>query len=178
MFSSIVRSESTNCKQNNKGKDKHIYRLSVCSWSTLFVVSVWKQRGNSKVPSTSNGKLINVIWGNCSKTDAMWSGASGTNGVDRTWSNTNEHNLDAKARANRTCKRWAATVVKQWLWRSQDGLLVTPETLLSILFSEVHSVDHCARGNWWKRLHRDIGYPHSEICGQNYVRKNVKTSVV
>ncbi len=43
-------------------------------------------------------------------------------------------------------KQRGATVNEQELWRSQEGLLVAPVTLLSILISEVHSVDHCARG--------------------------------
>lgn len=45
-----------------------------------------------------------------------------------------------------------ATVDEKGLLRSHKGLLVAPVLLLTILMSEIHNVDHCARGEVMRKI--------------------------
>lgn len=93
---------------------------------------------------------------------------------------TSEHTLWQKR---------GATKDEKGLWRNHEGLLVAPVALLTLLISEVHSVDHCARGEVVKKI-KQQGYwsPYMqsmvdellglcEICAQNNVRKGIQTGV-
>ena len=50
-----------------------------------------------------------------------------------------------------------ATKDERGLWQSHEGLLVAPVALLTMLISEAHSVDHCAKGEVI-RIIRQQGY--------------------
>ncbi|XP_024116725.1 uncharacterized protein LOC112138399, partial [Oryzias melastigma] len=45
-----------------------------------------------------------------------------------------------------------ASADKEGLWRSHEGLLMAPVTLLTVLVSEAHNPDHCARKEVIKRI--------------------------
>ncbi|XP_059827358.1 uncharacterized protein K02A2.6-like, partial [Hypanus sabinus] len=75
------------------------------------------------------------------------------------------------------------------LWSTQDGLLVAPTPLLTILISEAHGMDHCARGEVIKKIKKDgfwspylqasVAFVLSqcEVCAQNNVRKGITTPI-
>ncbi|XP_054648258.1 uncharacterized protein LOC129190003 isoform X1 [Dunckerocampus dactyliophorus] len=75
------------------------------------------------------------------------------------------------------------------LWRSHEGLLVAPVSLLTVLISDVHSPDHCAKGEVVRKI-KQQGYwsPYlqsmidevlgqCEVCAQNNVRKGITTPI-
>ncbi|XP_059191784.1 uncharacterized protein LOC131973740 [Centropristis striata] len=96
---------------------------------------------------------------------------------------------EASPREQSLWRSRGATVDNKGLWRSHEGLIVAPVTLLTILISQAHNVCHCGRGEVMKKL-RQQGYwsPYlqamvdeilnqCEICAENNVRKGVKTPV-
>jgi len=40
------------------------------------------------------------------------------------------------------------------IWRSHEGLMIAPLPLLNILIPDVHSFDHCARGEMLRKIKR------------------------
>ncbi|XP_072904472.1 uncharacterized protein [Hemitrygon akajei] len=74
------------------------------------------------------------------------------------------------------------------LWSTEDGLLVAPTPLLTILISEAHGMDHCARGEvirkikdgfWSPYLQASVDFVLSqcEVCAQNNVWKGITTPI-
>ena len=73
------------------------------------------------------------------------------------------------------------------LWRSNDGLLVAPTALLSLLITYAHGFDHCARGEVVRKIKKqgfwspsmqtmvDNQLNECEVCGKNNVRKTITT---
>ena len=75
------------------------------------------------------------------------------------------------------------------IWRNGEGLVIAPTSLLTILISEAHGVDHCARGEvarkikkegfWSPYLQNSIDYILSqcEVCAQNNIRKGITAPI-
>ena len=75
------------------------------------------------------------------------------------------------------------------LWRNGEGLIIAPTSLLTLLISEAHGVDHCARGEvtrkirregfWSPHLQNSIDYILSqcEVCAQNNIRKGITAPI-
>ncbi len=75
------------------------------------------------------------------------------------------------------------------IWRTHEGQIVAPTSLLNILISDVHGFDHCARGEvirkikqqgyWSPYLHAmvDEFLATCEVCAKNNVRKGIMTPI-
>ncbi len=77
----------------------------------------------------------------------------------------------------------------QNVWRSHEGHIVAPTTLLNILIPDAHGFDHCAKGEVIRRI-KQQGYwsPYltsvvdeflsfCEICTKHNVRKGITTPI-
>ncbi len=75
------------------------------------------------------------------------------------------------------------------LWRSHEGHMIAPTPLLTILISDAHGFDHCARGEVIRKIKRQ-GYwspylqamvdeylSECEVCAQNNVRKGISAPI-
>ncbi|XP_038644227.1 uncharacterized protein LOC119960679 [Scyliorhinus canicula] len=75
------------------------------------------------------------------------------------------------------------------IWRNGEGLIIAPTSLLTVLISEAHGVDHCARGEvarkikkegfWSPYLQNSIDYILGlcEVCAQNNIRKGITAPI-
>ncbi len=75
----------------------------------------------------------------------------------------------------------------QDIWRTHEGQIVAPTSLLNILISDAHGFDHWARrevirkikkqGYWSPYLHAmvDEFLATCEVCAKNNVRKGITT---
>lgn len=75
----------------------------------------------------------------------------------------------------------------QSLWQSHDGLLVIPVTLVSVLVTNAHGLDHCVSGEvlekikhqgFWSpylQAHVDCALGECEVCVQYNIRKEIST---
>nr|XP_054587273.1 uncharacterized protein LOC129152946 [Nothobranchius furzeri] len=82
-------------------------------------------------------------------------------------------------------RKRGATMDSSGLWRSHEGLIVAPVSLLTMLISESHAPDHCGRTEVLKRLNKQ-GYwspylkamveeviDQCDICAENNVKKGI-----
>ncbi|XP_078077302.1 protein NYNRIN-like [Mustelus asterias] len=75
------------------------------------------------------------------------------------------------------------------IWRNGEGLVIAPTSLLTVLISEAHGVDHCARGEvarkikkegfWSPYLQNSIDsiLSQCEVCAQNNIRKGITAPI-
>lgn len=88
-----------------------------------------------------------------------------------------------------TWQHRGATMDTNGLWRSHEGLMLAPTSLLTILISGAHGFDHCGRGEvlrkikqqgfWSPYLQATIDNYLAEcgICAQNNVRKGTSAPI-
>lgn len=85
-------------------------------------------------------------------------------------------------------QRWA-TKEDRGFWRSHEGDIVAPTILLNLPITDVHGLDHCARGEVIRKIQKqgywspylqamvDEALVNCEICAQNNVRKGITTPI-